>query len=72
MSLKKFKIERIDIESIANDAINMYVRDVLIPNNLLKTDYFNSPENEMLKLKYEICKVVSRNWEHIEMETEDL
>lgn len=65
--LIKITIEKEIIESIAADAINIYVRDVLTPNNYLTDAYFDLPHNEFAKLRGEILQILSKNYENIEV-----
>jgi hypothetical protein len=63
----KIKIDKEIVESIAADAINMYVREVLIPNNFLTDAYFDFPDDEFRKLRGKILQILSKNYENIEV-----
>jgi hypothetical protein len=42
------------------DAINLYVREVLIPRGIVSKDAWD--DDELLRLKYEVADTVANNW----------
>jgi hypothetical protein len=63
----KSRLHKEIVEAIAADAINMFVRDVLIPNNFLTNAYSDFPDDEFIKSRGRILQVLSENYKNIEI-----
>jgi len=63
----KIKIEREIVESIASDAINMFVREVLVPNKFIRESYFDLSFEEFQTLRSNVLRILSKNYESVEV-----
>ncbi len=63
MTLRKLETHRVVLQSAAHDAINRFIRDALIPLELVDKDKYYANEREIDLIRHTIEEEVVKGWE---------